>query len=89
MLCLYCKKDNINIDSDEYKSICEECSAEYIECNMCAKTIHMDYLVYRPDVFGLNETHCGDYYNNCEICYNCESTIDAQRNPTFQIYEIN
>jgi hypothetical protein len=89
MFCLYCKKDNINIDSGEYKSMCEECSAEYVECNMCAKTTHMDYLVYRPDLFGLVDNHSGEYYSHCELCYNCESMMDSRANPSFQIYEIN
>ena len=89
MFCLYCKKDNINIDSGEYNSMCEECSAEYVECNMCAKTTHMDYLVYRPDLFGLVDNHSGDHYSHCELCYNCESMMDSRANPTLQIYEIN
>jgi hypothetical protein len=79
MFCLYCKKDNIDIDG-EYKSICEECSAEYLECNMCSKTTHMDYLVYRPDVFGVPDQYNNEFYINCEICYECESAIDTRRN---------
>ena len=69
MLCLYCKQDNIDLDIMDYKTSCEECSAELIECNLCSVLTHMDYLVCRPDIFGqpLNE-----YFIGCEVCYNCE-----------------
>jgi len=81
MFCLSCKKDNIQIDSgDEYKSLCEECSAEHVECNLCAKLTHMDYLVYRPDLFGITEEpYNNDFHYNCEVCYNCEAVKDLMK----------
>lgn len=74
MFCLYCKKDNIVFRNGEYKAICDECSAEYIECNLCCRLTHMDYLVYRPDLFGMPEDST-IMFPDCEICYSCRSKI--------------
>jgi hypothetical protein len=48
---------------------------EKMYCNLCGVFIHYDNLIYRPDVFGIDDIshENGDLYVDCDICLECDA----------------
>ena len=54
---------------------------DYLDiCNLCGDSYDLDELVYRPDIFGIDqcEDEDGNLIRNCEVCIKCEKLFDQK-----------